>query len=612
MKKYRVIAIVLAAMMIIAMFAGCSNDSAKTDDSSSSTSSSSSASSSSSSSSSTSDESKEAPDAAKEERTTIKYSSMEQYQTEPCDWLDTEIWQWIQEEANVDIQYNYIDGDKMNLMLASGDLGDIIWSGSISDKLGDIIETKLAYDLLPLIDEKIPSLLNENYTGALELYVEAGDGVGLYFLPEYLGVELPEGAPYVGRGYNVRWDWYKEIGAPAINNDEDYVAALKAMVANHPTNEDGEKVYGIGLADSLFNWSNHASFTTAMTDPWTFGGYMFQESVRDTSVLIDGYRDTENSAFWRSMEFYNAMWNEGLLDPDSFTQTSDEYTTKQRAGRYAATANWAEGNLYDEMRQKDPETLAGIIAIPSEGQYWFAHKLNPYGNFPIDLIFVAANTKNIDAVCRLVNVVYNIDTQRMFYMGIEGDTWNYVDGVPTFTDEYTEMVSSGDQRLQEIGIGVFGGFMAVQGTDYHTDGYRIQANSADVDELAKTLNPLQKDMAAHYGVTLPSEASKKLYEEGKMINLAELVGGPATAMPTDDKRILENCNDILYAHIYDLVKAATAEDFAAIQADVLKELEDANIEEAWDYALNEFNKTYELVYPILQERLAAEAAVAGK
>ncbi len=608
MKKYRVIAIVLAAMMIIAMFAGCSNDSAKTDDSSSSTSSSSSASSSSSSSSSTSDESKEAPDAAKEERTTIKYSSMEQYQTEPCDWLDTEIWQWIQEEANVDIQYNYIDGDKFNLMLASGDMGDILWSVGMGDKLNDILDSKLSYDMLPLIDEKIPNMRSDAYKSGLELFINLTEEEALYFLPETLGVEFPDGAPYVGRGYNVRWDWYKEIGAPEINNDEDYVAALKAMVANHPTNEDGEKVYGIGLADSLDNWAGHAVFTTAMVNPWAFSGYMFYESVREPEVLIDGYRDTENSAFWRSMEFYNAMWNEGLLDPDSFTQTTDEYITKQKAGRYAATANWSDENLYTEMRQKDPDTLAGIIAIPSEGEFWFANKLNPYGNFPIYMLFVAHNTKNIDAVCRFLNVIYDLDTQRMLYMGFEGDTWNYIDGVPTFTDEYIEMVSSGNQRLQEIGIGVFGGFVTLQETEYHTDGYRIQANSADVDELAKTLTPLQKDMAAHYGVTLPSEASKKLFDEGKMVDLSGIIGNPAIIVPIDEKRILANCNDILYAHIYDLVKAATAEDFAAIQADVLKELEDANIEEAWNFAVEEFAKAYESISPILQERLAADAS----
>jgi len=601
MKKYRVLAIILAAMMIVAMFAGCSNDTAKKDDASSSSSSSSSA-----STDKKEDKKEEAPDSSSEEKTVIKYSSKSQYQTEPCDWTDTQIWQWVQDQANVEIQYQYLDGDKYNLMLASGDMGDIVWGNGVTDKIADIVDSKLAYDMLPLLDEKIPSMREEVYAAAIEILVNtACKGEGLYFLPESVGVELPDGAPYVGRGYNVRWDWYKEIGAPEINNDDDYVAALEAMVAAHPTNENGEKVYGIGLSDSFANWGYHSVFTTAMANPWTFSGYLFQQSVKNPDTLIDGYRDTENSAYWKSLKFYNAMWNKGLLDPDSFTQTADEYKTKQVAGRYAATAHYAEAALYNEMRKADPETLAGIIAIPSEGQFWFANNANPSGYFPSYAIFVAHNTENIDAVCRFLNVVYSLDFQRTLKIGFEGDTWNYVDGVPTLTDEYQQMIANGDQKIKEIGIGVTCGWPTLQNSEYHTDGYLLNPTAGNAESMVAQLSPLQADMAAHYGVSLPSEASKKLFEEGKIPDLSkvgtELIGGSMTPMTQDVKRILENCNDALYKRVYDLVTAATEADFAAIQAEVLAEFEAANIAEAWDFAITEFEKAYEITSPILAE-----------
>jgi len=595
MKKYRVLAIILAAMMIVAMFAGCSNDTAKTDDSASS-----STDSSSSSSSSTT------PDASSEEKTVIKYSSKSQYQTEPVAWTDTQIWQWVQDQANVEIQYQYLDGDKYNLMLASGDMGDIVWGSGVTDKIADIVDSKLAYDMLPLIDEKIPNLGNEVYAAAIDILVNtACKGEGLYFLPEDVGVELPDGTPYVGRGYNVRWDWYKEIGAPEINNDDDYVAALEAMVAAHPETETGDKVYGIGLPDSFANWGYHSVFTTAMTNPWTFSGYLFQQSIANPDTIIDGYRDVENSAYWRSLKFYNTMWNKGLLDPDSFTQTSDEYKTKQVAGRYAATAHWAETNLYNEMRKTDPDTLAGHIAIPSEGQFWFANNSNPSGYFPSYAIFVAHNTKEIDAVCRFLDVVYSLDFQRILKIGFEGETWNYVDGVPTLTEEYEQMIANGDEKIKEIGIKVWAGWITLQGSEYHSDGYLLDPTAADVESMKAQLTPLQADMAAHYGVDLPSEASKKLFEEGKIPDLSqvgtELIGGSMTPMTQDVKRILENCNDALYKRVYDLVTAPTEADFAAIQAEVLEEFEAANIAEAWDFAKTEFEKAYEITSPILAE-----------
>jgi hypothetical protein len=36
------------------------------------------------------------------------------------------------------------------------------------------------------------------------------------------------------RGYVVRWDYYKELGYPPINNEDDYLSVLQQMHENHP------------------------------------------------------------------------------------------------------------------------------------------------------------------------------------------------------------------------------------------------------------------------------------------------------------------------------------------------------------------------------------------
>ena len=38
---------------------------------------------------------------------------------------------------------------------------------------------------------------------------------------------------------------YEETGLPLPESFDDYAEILKAIVANHPTNDNGEKVYGI-------------------------------------------------------------------------------------------------------------------------------------------------------------------------------------------------------------------------------------------------------------------------------------------------------------------------------------------------------------------------------
>lgn len=66
------------------------------------------------------------------------------------------------------------------------------------------------------------------------------DGEGFYFFPQkigYNGVGYSNSA--YNRGYIVRWDYYKELGYPPINNEEDYLNVLLQMHANHPCAEEG-------------------------------------------------------------------------------------------------------------------------------------------------------------------------------------------------------------------------------------------------------------------------------------------------------------------------------------------------------------------------------------
>lgn len=90
------------------------------------------------------------------------------------------------------------------------------------------------------------------------------------------------------------------------------------MVAKHPTTADGKKVYGTGIDGTyLEKWFINGCFSKpAYMNLWTFGGYLYMEGL-DDGKLYNAYTNLERSAFWSDMEFYNKLWNKGLLDPDS-------------------------------------------------------------------------------------------------------------------------------------------------------------------------------------------------------------------------------------------------------------------------------------------------------
>lgn len=539
----------------------------------------------------------------KKEPTVITFASTIALPTTPIPWYDTEIWQYIQELANVKIEYIEYDEELFNLMLTSGDVPDIVLSG-VSSKLDNIIESGLALDMKPYLEEYAPNMASDTYAQRNEIIstYRGGKDNALYFIAPRMGVENPTGGTDSSRGYNIRWDYYKEMGAPEITDDEAYIEVLEKMAAEHPETASGEKVYATGLYDSLNTWYYRGAFAGSMSNPWAVSGSQYMADF-STSEIYNGYTDTEKGAFWVDMAFYNKLWNKGLLDPDSFTQTSDTYTAKIKAGRYLATTYNRSNDLYNQAKTEDPDTLAGLIRVPSANAVVAAGKKMLLGDFPTNYMFASAKTENVEAVMSFFNVIHDLDVLRIFYSGFEGRHWNYVDGVPTLTDEMVESIANYDEAAQKLGREYCFKMMPVLDSFLAEDGYPVYLGVME-SSRSTGLNNVQKDFSEYYGVDYPSEYFWEKVEAGEYVAMendcVQLIASCMPTMPTDISRIQEKINDILYRAIPDLVKAKDQAEFDAVQARVLKDLKDAGEPDAWEWVSTEYNKAKDVVMPIFE------------
>lgn len=568
MKAKRILSLALALLMVMALFVGCSGNTTTT--------------------SSTATGNTESGSTTTEP-TVITFGATAQVQTTPVELWDTDVWKEVEKLANVDIEYTYYDDEKFNILLSGDELPDLIFS-SIAERLPDIIAGGLALDLTPYL-ETYTNINSDAFKTRNEVIAAnyGGDDKALYFLGDYMGVELVGGGTENLRGINARWDWYKEAGAPMITNVDEYIELLETMVAAHPTTENGDKVYAMGVAGtSLSSWRTFGCFTApSLTNPWTFGGYQYMEAFED-GTLINGYTDTERSAFWTSMYFFNQLWNKGLLDPDSFTMTGDQRKEKSANGQYAAENGWAEGDLYSAMKADDPDTLAGIVNIPNEMSLFFADYVQAAGYFPSYAVWVSAKTEKVDAVLGLLDLMHKPETQRLLDSGIEGVHWDYVDGVPTPKQETIDLRNAGGDEWAKTGIEQDFYVEMFQPSFKCEDGYTISVFESDEIKIA-ALNPLQKDVADFYEVDYPAQAMQKLAEEGKVVTMAncfsELNQSCTETIPTDIQRILEQCNEVLFQAVPELVQAADEATFNAKQAEVLAQLESIGEKTAWDWCL---------------------------
>lgn len=531
------------------------------------------------------------------------------------EWKNSNELRQLEELYNIRLDYQYYDADQFSLMMASGDLPDIVTC--TNSYITTVIENGMALDLDPLLAEYCPNMLLDIYAASNELSRKfmGGPDDHLYFVTPGIGPENLNSSDNSYWGYGVRWDLFKEIGAPELNNNDDFIDAMKKMIELYPTTPNGDKVYGLASCDLFARWYQFGCMVMdgGALNPWVFGGTMYMSSWEDT-VLYNGYTNTERSAYWTAMRFFNKLYNEGLLDPDSFIMTRDEMIAKYTAGRYVASIPYEGAQLYAEMRKDDPDTLAGIVRIQSPNLFVFADKLALTGNMPSDNIFINAKSPNWEAALKVIDYFHDPDVIRMVYSGVEGVDWVIDEtGTPVLTekainDMQTYVVGSDDYRNN---TGIFGSlteWTPFQATGVHPDGHPYQLRQEYVYR-AMALSPLLKDFAEYFGYSCPSEYTMSFVNEGKTISLigdyGQMIASGIGEIPMDIKRIMDACSDIAYRALPELVMAATEEEFLAVQARVMKDLEDAGEPVAWEWSENAFNTVKAEMQPIFEEAQAA-------
>ena len=593
--KRKALSLLLVLAMVLAVFAGCGQKEAEKKEETSTTT---------PAQSETKTEEKKEEVKADEPPTKITLACTSILQTEPCQWYETDVWKEIWKLANVEIEYIQYDAELYKLMLTSGDTPDLVVSG-IGDNIDDVMNSGLLVNMDEYA-EYAPNMFSDTFAQRNELTrkMKGGKDNELLFVALGIGKENARGAADTSRGYSIRWDWYKEIGCPEMHSSDDYLDVIEQILKNHPTTENGEQVYGIGLYDNLTQWYMMQTFEEPiLLNPWLIHNSSFMVGLAD-NVLVNGYTNTERSAYWAAVKFYNKAWNRGLIDPDSFTQTSDERTTKATAGRYVSEHPTRSNSLYNEAKKSDPNTTIGMQRIPTDNYLVFADKKMLTGDFPVYSIWLGKNSKNIEACMRLLNVLHDEDVQRMLWSGFEGIHWNYVDGVPALTDEAIKMIADGGEAIQKAGFNQdwLPGHI-IQRSFEHSDGYPLCL--ADTDEMRNaTMNSLQKDVSEYYGVQYVSQHGTKMVAAGEAVDMsndcAQLIASFMPSRPTDVDRIIEKCNDVLYRALPKLVQAKDQAEFDAIQAQVLKDLAEAGVEDAWTWIKAEYDKAYAEIRPIFE------------
>lgn len=519
------------------------------------------------------------------------------------------LWQYLEAQLGVEIRYVHLSKDQYQVGLASGELPDIV---ATNNDLSGILKAGAALNVEPYLEEYAPNFLK----GATRLSHEVirhltPEDDGFYFFPSNIGYTgLGFSNTFYTRGYCLRWDYYKELGCPPINSEDDYLNVLVQMQANHPFTEEGYPTY-------LFGTDNFMGYVTAFrteysVDYWT--AYNYHNNIF-TNEIYDGYVDVDHSIWWAAAAWQRRLFlagrDSGAYDLDIFTQTREEYDLKRKRGQYMGVPSSKE-MFYDTAVKADPDTLSGYCTVPTAAMNYHTNLYKLLGNGSKYMWFISADSPNWEAALKLFNYMCDPTFVREISVGQRGVTWDYNnDGAPEMNDygrtqldafqrgDYSEdnyFYRWGHPRMMP------NNWPILEENTLHPDGWPLDFYTLNREySIATMTSNVSRDMCEVYGVELPSDA---FYNAGGLDfrnDCGEAISASITDLNAEALGVIAEADGILDAVLIDLVFSETQEAFDAIRSEAIRRIIDLGEPEVFRVYQQKWNAAAEVIVPLVRE-----------
>ena len=345
-------------------------------------------------------------------------------------------------------------GEAMNLLLASGNIPDIVGTSRIKDIVNQYGPQGAFLPLNDLIEEHAPHL--KAYFDArpdVRSSITAADG-NMYYIPY-----LPDGK--YGRAYFIRYDWLDKLGLDVPQNVDEVKATLEAFRDQDPN--------GNGLKDEVPYFARQWEELIRLVTLWdgrSSGSDIYHDFYVDNGQIKhpyagEGYREgIKNLTQW---------YEEGLIDAEVFTRGSSarEYLLSENLGGmthdwFASTSGYnttlqdkIDGFLFKAFAP--PASISGARIeenrrIPVKPDGWAIGGTNEH---PVETI-------------KYFDFWFSPEGRNIVNFGVEGVHWTMEDGKAIFTDAILGTGRPVNSQLYELGA-------QLHARGYFQDyGYEIQ------------------------------------------------------------------------------------------------------------------------------------------
>lgn len=384
--------------------------------------------------------------------------------------------------------------------MTSGNLGDIVVWGADNDKYPLAVKNNLLFgweddnvldEYGPYIKKNMPDALKKNKELTKTITNGASDKLYGFGANVALNSKDHESFFYT---WDTRWDLYKKLGYPKIKNLQDYHKMLKNMQKLCPSDDSGNKVYAVSL------WPDWDDAMVMYVKAMATAYYGYDELALGLYDPTNGkYHDAleENGPYLELLKWFNDLYQDGLIDPDSMTQTYDEMIAKvQNGGTLFSIFNYSGSLGYNTKEHTSAGKL--MYCMKPEDASPIVYGMNTQGG---DRVWsIGAKTEYPEKCMEIINYLATPEGRMTMEYGPKGYTWDYDD------QKHAYLTDVGMKCQKDKNTTMGGGYKG----SYHDGELQINnvtwsLDASNPDSDGETYN---KESWASYNATPSSDIEK--------------------------------------------------------------------------------------------------------
>ena len=471
MKRRKLISVLLAATMMAAMFAGCGSDAASTD-------------------------AKENADGADStEAGGVKEFTA--FFAVPGSEIndDNEIQQIIADKTGVKVKETWLTGqtaeEAVGMMITGGELPDFICGGSGQSQLYDA-------DVLVALDDYLDDYPNiKNFFTQQQWDQLRQDDGHIYWIPQFSNIKGEEKVcTHNDEAFWIQARVLKWADYPEIRTMDQYFDLIERYNEANPTMEDGtENIPYTILCD---DWR----YFCLENAPQFLDGYPNDGSCivdPETLTVID-YNTTDTAV--KYFQKLNEEYQKGIVDPESFTQTYDEYIAKLSTGRVLGMIDQWWDFAYtagDAIKQAGLDAQGcDYIPLPITIDESVKNQWHCSGGVlnVSDGLAITTSCEDVEAALQFVDDLLSQDIHNLRFWGVEGVDYNVDDNGEFYRTE-EQRTRSVDTAYKASHTCTYSYFPQYSGTS--DDGINANKPDGQANEFFDGLNDDVKEAFSAYG-----------------------------------------------------------------------------------------------------------------